>query len=120
MDRLKRLYSIPQSIKKAPGTHLVAFGILHEITAIVPLPLVYYYLSANDVKIPFPEQILEEGNKRVGKMMQYLGFETLDPKSQTMLHLATSYAVVKAAMPLRVGLSLLLTPGFARLLQFRR
>lgn len=100
--------------KSHPASHLASFAILHELTAIIPLPLVYFFLSTYDIPMPFPENVLAEGNRRMGKMLEYFGLGTLEENSKTMLHMATSYAVVKAAMPLRVGLCFLMTPWFAR------
>eukprot|EP00842_Homolaphlyctis_polyrhiza_P005545 jgi/Hompol1/5992/HPOL_000157-RA len=102
--------------KDAPASHLAAFAVLHEATAIVPLPLIYYLLVAVDARIPFPEDVLKEANRRVTKLMKAVGFDsaTLNDDSQAMIYMATSYAVVKALMPVRVALSLLMTPWLAR------
>ncbi|KAI8322915.1 hypothetical protein GQ54DRAFT_297083 [Martensiomyces pterosporus] len=93
---------------------MTAFAILHEVTAIVPLVGVYYVLSYFEPKVPFPEDVLKEGNRYVNKLREYLGWPRLDPGSPVLLHLATSYAIVKAAGPLRIAASLALTPWAAR------
>ncbi|RKO86758.1 hypothetical protein BDK51DRAFT_23545, partial [Blyttiomyces helicus] len=104
-----------QALRTAPGSHVVSFLTLHELTAIIPLPIVYFALDALDVRVPFPEDVLAEGNRRVGKMMVYFGIgEGIREDSQAMLRMATAYAVVKAAMPFRIGLCLVMTPWFAR------
>ncbi|TPX65712.1 hypothetical protein SpCBS45565_g04937 [Spizellomyces sp. 'palustris'] len=97
-----------------PGSHLVSFALLHELTAVVPLPLIYLLLSTCDLPIPFPEAVLAEGNKRMSKMLATFGWGPIEEGSQVMLHMATSYALVKAAMPLRIGLCFFMTPWFAR------
>ncbi|TPX59830.1 1-alkyl-2-acetylglycerophosphocholine esterase [Powellomyces hirtus] len=102
------------NFKSHPASHLVSFAILHELTAIVPLPLVYLLLSNSNIPIPFPEDVLAEGNKRMSYMLKYFGFEEMKQDSKAMLHMATSYAVVKAAMPIRIGLCVATTPWFAR------
>ncbi|KAJ2007951.1 hypothetical protein GGI04_001323 [Coemansia thaxteri] len=88
--------------------------VLHEVTAIAPLIGVYYALDYVQPKVPFPQSVLEEGNRRINKLRQYVGWEQLAADSPVLLHLATSYAVVKAAAPLRVAACLAMTPWFAR------
>ncbi|KAJ2849502.1 hypothetical protein GGI22_005523 [Coemansia erecta] len=97
-----------------PASHITAFALLHEVTAVVPLVGVYYALDYVEPKIPFPQAVLEEGNRYINKLRSYVGWEPLGADSQVLLHLATSYAVVKAAAPLRVAASVALTPWFAR------
>ncbi|KAI8821648.1 uncharacterized protein EV422DRAFT_489697, partial [Fimicolochytrium jonesii] len=98
-----------------PASHLVSFALLHELTAVIPLPLIYFLLSTTELPIPFPDDILADGNRRMGKMLKYFGVgEGIREDSKAMLYMATSYAVVKAAMPLRIGLCFVLTPWFAR------
>lgn len=62
----------------------------------MPLPIVYFVLAETGVKIPFPEQAMEEGNKFVGRVAKYYGWnlEGADG-ARMMLNMATSYAVVK-------------------------
>ncbi|KAI9208433.1 uncharacterized protein BJ171DRAFT_488896 [Polychytrium aggregatum] len=113
--RNKHLAKYAEQFRAAPGSHLVSFLVLHELTAIAPLPLLYFGLSYFDIQIPFPEEILAEGNRRMTRLLQLAGAPvSLRDDSQMMLHLVTSYALVKAAMPLRLGLSVFLTPYFAR------
>ncbi len=96
-----------------------SFAILHEITAIIPLPIVFYVIHSLDLSIPFPEDILQEANKKMKKMLVYFGINVdFAEDSKVMIELATTYAVVKALMPVRIGLSFLLTPAFARYLNF--
>ncbi|KAJ2747156.1 hypothetical protein GGI20_000770 [Coemansia sp. BCRC 34301] len=102
------------AFKERPGSHLTAFAILHELTAVVPLAGVYYALDYVRPKMPFPQSILEEGNRYINKLRTYVGWQQLDTSSPVLLHLATSYAIVKAAAPLRVAASLAMTPLFSR------
>ncbi|CAO3569501.1 unnamed protein product [Mortierella alpina] len=85
-----------EQFKNKPASYLVSFGILHELTAVVPLPIVYFALAETGLKIPFPEQAMEEGNKFVGRVARYYGWnlEGADG-ARVMLNMATSYAVVK-------------------------
>ncbi|KAI9471743.1 hypothetical protein BX667DRAFT_461188, partial [Coemansia mojavensis] len=97
-----------------PASHITAFAILHEITAIVPMFGVYYALDFYQPKTVFPEQVLQEGNRVVNKLRSYAGMDALDTKSPVLAHLALSYAVVKAAAPLRIAASIALTPWTAK------
>jgi len=91
---------------------------LHEITAIVPLPIIYYTIHTLDLSVPIPASFnayVEQGNVRMRKMVKYFGFDLdINDDSKVMLELATAYAIVKMMMPLRVGLSVYLAPFFAR------
>ncbi|KAF9165218.1 hypothetical protein DFQ26_000428 [Actinomortierella ambigua] len=93
-----------EQFKDKPASHFVAFAILHEVTAIVPLPLVYFGLTYTNTKIPFPEQALEEGNKFVGRVAKYYGWD-IDPSTtdgaRMMLNMASSYALVKVSTGVR-------------------
>ncbi|KAF9928190.1 hypothetical protein BGZ67_007098 [Mortierella alpina] len=94
--KLSRFRQYAEQFKNKPASHLLSFGILHEITAVVPLPIVYFALAETGLKIPFPEQAMEEGNKFVGRVAKYYGWslEGADG-ARVMLNMATSYAVVK-------------------------
>ncbi|KAJ2859692.1 hypothetical protein GGH94_005965 [Coemansia aciculifera] len=102
------------AFKQRPASHITAFAVLHELTAIVPLVGVYYALDYLQPQMPFPQSVLEEGNRYINKLRTYVGLQQLDADSPVLLHLATSYAVVKAAVPLRIAASLALTPWFSR------
>ncbi|KAJ1961548.1 hypothetical protein GGI12_003188 [Dipsacomyces acuminosporus] len=102
------------AFKDRPASHLTAFAILHEVTAVVPLVGVYYVINYFDLKVPFPEDALKEGNRYINKVRVYFGWSKLEDDSPILLHLATSYAIVKAAGPLRIAASVALTPWFAR------
>lgn len=57
-----------------------------------------------------------EGNRRINKIRTRYGFKELDSSSLVLVHLSMTYGIVKLLLPLRIGLSLLLTPYFASLL----
>ncbi|KAJ1561125.1 hypothetical protein HK405_004852, partial [Cladochytrium tenue] len=44
-------------LRSAPGSHLTAFLVLHEVTAVLPLPLVYYGLQATGLQVPLPASL---------------------------------------------------------------
>jgi len=94
--KLSKFRQYAEQFKNKPASHLISFGILHEITAVVPLPIVYFALVETGVKIPFPEQAMEEGNRFVQRVAKYYGWnlEGADG-ARMMLNMATSYAVVK-------------------------
>lgn len=94
--KLSKFRQYAEQFKNKPASHLISFGILHEITAIIPLPIVYFALIETGVKIPFPEQAIEEGNRFVGRVAKYYGWDLEGAEgARTMLNMATSYAVVK-------------------------
>lgn len=84
----------------------------------MPLPLIYYVIHKNDYSISIPEEyshFQREGNVRMKKMVKYFGFDLdLNDDSKVMIELATTYAIVKILMPVRVGLSIFMAPFFAR------
>ncbi|KAI9498368.1 hypothetical protein BDB00DRAFT_881252 [Zychaea mexicana] len=102
-----------EQFRHKPASYLTSFALLHEITAIVPLPIVYYTLDNSDIRIPVPEKAVAEGNRIMSKVRTRYGYEPLDPDSRVMVNLATSYAVVKAMLPLRIAASVALTPFMA-------
>ncbi|GJJ74808.1 hypothetical protein EMPS_07166 [Entomortierella parvispora] len=112
--KLSKFRQYAEQFKNKPASHLISFGILHEITAIVPLPIVYFALTETGVKIPFPDQAMEEGNKFVARVAKYYGWnmEGADG-ARMMLNMATSYAVVKTLIPLRLALCAWMTPWTA-------
>lgn len=78
-----------------PASYLTSFAILHELTAIVPLPVVYYFLDYTQLNIPVPEEYIAEGNRVVSKMRTKYGYEPLDSDSRAMVNMVATYAVVK-------------------------
>ncbi|KAK3808936.1 MAG: hypothetical protein JOS17DRAFT_765575 [Linnemannia elongata] len=112
--KMSKFRQYAEQFKNKPASHLISFGILHEITAVVPLPIIYFALVETGIKIPFPEQAIEEGNRFVGRVARYYGWDLEGADgARTMLNMATSYAVVKALMPLRLALCVWMTPWTA-------
>lgn len=56
---------------------------------------------------------LTEGNKKINRVRTRYGFEPLDESSMVLVNLSMTYAIVKILLPLRIGLSLMLTPWLA-------
>ncbi|KAJ3168842.1 hypothetical protein HDU88_001169 [Geranomyces variabilis] len=48
--------------------------------------------------IPFPEDVLAEGNRRMSGLCKMIGLSGIDDGSKVMLNMATAYAVVKSAL----------------------
>ncbi|KAF9916091.1 hypothetical protein BX616_004660 [Lobosporangium transversale] len=114
VKKLSKFKQYAEQFKNKPASHLIAFGLLHEVTAVVPLPIVYFALAQSGMTIPFPEQAMEEGNKFVTRVAKYYGWNLEgDTGARTMLNMATSYALVKAVMPLRLALCAWMTPWTA-------
>ncbi|KAJ3255971.1 hypothetical protein HK103_005778 [Boothiomyces macroporosus] len=120
MNRIKNWISrhsfkkVYEEMKQKPGANLSSFLLLHELTAIVPIPFIYYTFEFLDFDYPVPQEFLEEGNRRVGKMLEVFGLPKPDPESKAMLHLVSSYFLVKTMMPVRIAASLYLTPSLTR------
>lgn len=93
--------------KKHPASHFTSFLILHEVSALVPIPIVYFGLKSLNVQIPFPTDLVHIANDKVSKLLQFFNMPILEKDSQVMLHWATAYLIVKSLMPLRIGLSIL-------------
>jgi len=54
-----------------------------------------------------------EGNKKINRVRTRYGFKPLDESSLILVNLSMTYAIVKILLPLRIGLSLMLTPWLA-------
>jgi hypothetical protein len=87
-----------EQFKNKPGSYITTFVILHELTAIVPFPFIYYGLSWSDLHLPVPEQAIRQGNLIVNKVRVRYGFDALEPDNRAMVHLATTYAIVKVRL----------------------
>ena len=53
-----------QQLKERPASHLTAFAILHEITAVLPFPLIYFPLKWWKIgeSLPIPVEYLQGEN----------------------------------------------------------
>ncbi|KAJ3195929.1 Talin-1 [Irineochytrium annulatum] len=126
-------------LRAHPGSSLTAFMLLHELTALVPIPVFYWIITTTGVQVPIPEEAVRDAGNRMAKMLKKFGLKGLEPLEPTqeagagamsasedganstavqsarfLMDLGTSYAIVKALMPARVAVSLLLTPWFSR------
>jgi hypothetical protein len=57
-----------------------------------------------------------EGNKKINRVRTRYGFQPLDESSLVLVNLSMTYAIVKILLPLRIGLSLMLTPWLASII----
>ncbi|KXS18446.1 hypothetical protein M427DRAFT_29761 [Gonapodya prolifera JEL478] len=106
-----------ERLRERPGSYLTSFLVLHEVTAVGALPLVFYFLQNADVKwdTMFDQATLDDSSKRMSKAMKAIGVPwEVEDGSKVALNAAATYAIVKVAMPLRLALSFALTPAFAR------
>ncbi|KAG2196962.1 hypothetical protein INT46_004461 [Mucor plumbeus] len=84
-----------QQFKSKPGSYMTTFAVLHELTAVAPFPFIYWALDASSVKIPFPDNVVSEGNKFINKARVYYGYEPLEAENRVMINLVTTYCIVK-------------------------
>lgn len=119
-----------QQFKSKPGSYMTSFAILHELTAVAPFPFIYFALDNSSLKIPFPENIVAEGNKFINKARVYYKYPPLESDNRVMMNLVTTYCIVKvnyyttvkeksthsylqALLPLRIAASVAMTPFMA-------
>ncbi|KAF7731537.1 hypothetical protein EC973_009301 [Apophysomyces ossiformis] len=102
-----------QQFRDKPASYVTTFAVLHEVTAIVPFPFIYYVLDRVSWEVPVPDEVVAEGNRIMSKLRARYGYEPLEPQNRVMVNLATTYAIVKVLMPLRVAASVSMTPFFA-------
>jgi hypothetical protein len=127
--------------REAPASYITSLAILHELTAILPFPIIYYALDVTGFKLPLPEKAREEGEAFALRLIKRYGWGSSTPEtdtnneqttasdtmllrgaegglvdatSQVFINLAITYAIVKALMPVRIALSVAMTPWFAR------
>uniref|UniRef100_A0A0L0P7I6 Uncharacterized protein n=1 Tax=Candidozyma auris TaxID=498019 RepID=A0A0L0P7I6_CANAR len=105
----------------APVSHVTAFLILHELTAIVPLVGIWYLLhSYHDLlmvsSLDLPSWAIEKGTKIIDLAMVSFdwGNYSLNEKVQIIMEGAYAYVIVKALFPVRLAFSLLGMPWFAK------
>lgn len=117
------------ALRDQPLSTVTAFALLHEVTAIAPLPVFYWIFEHYDVlgegsSQYIPKTWTEEGERRMTKLLGYFGKEDVADSvawSRTLGHATMSYIAVKFLMPLRVALSLYCAPAFgARIAKFSK
>lgn len=134
-DRVSRLESrLPRflsrilvPLRNAPISHISAFLILHELTAVIPLfglAGAFHYFNwlppyISDLKW------FKDGTERFGNYARKKGWVKEESRGgrwfgrgesgvRVIVELATAYAIVKVLLPLRLVLSVWATPWFAR------
>lgn len=102
----------------APLSHVTAFLILHELTAIVPLVGFWYLFHKYHWMIPMdlPTWAIERGSKIIDSSLERFDFSTysVGDKFAIVTEGAYAFVVVKFLLPLRILLSVTLMPSFAR------
>lgn len=138
--RLPRfLRHVTTPLRNAPVSHITAFLILHEITAIVPLFGLAAFFHYTDYlpKSLSEGKLVRDGTEKFGRWLRKKGWisqedadasvveaEALDGGQGQMVtrdngvkivvELATAYAITKAMLPARLLVSVWGTPWFAR------
>lgn len=127
-SRLPRfLQRIVTPLRNAPISHITAFVILHEITAIVPLfglAAAFHYWEWLPPYISEGKWV-KDGTEKFSKWVKKRGWITEEERSgrwwgrgeggvRVVVELATAYAITKALLPFRLVLSVWATPWFAR------
>ena len=98
-----------------PTSHLISFLLLHELTAILPLPLLYMGFTYFDVNFSIPVDSLSSYVSSVTKLLTWLKLDQISIwDSNSILKLATCYGIVKASLPIRLSLCVYWTPWFSR------
>ncbi|CAH2353051.1 hypothetical protein CLIB1423_09S01706 [[Candida] railenensis] len=102
----------------APFSHLTAFIILHEISAIVPLIGLWYVFHQNHDYIPvdLPTWAVEKAMKVIDKGLATFDFSdySVSDKAKFLMEGAYAYAITKALFPIRIIFSATFMPWFAR------
>lgn len=102
----------------APFSHVTAFIVLHELTAIVPLIGIWWVLHKYQVHVPLdlPTWAVDKGTAIIDKLLESFDFTkfTLNDKFRLIMEGGYAYVIVKFLLPLRLVVSLGLMPWFAR------
>jgi len=114
----QRLRHYVERLRGAPGSHITSFLVLHEITAIAPVIGLFYafhQLNWTPASV-LPDAWVEKGTKRMERVAHKYGCESLKGEKgiKMVLEGGAAFAVVKALLPLRIAVSLAMTPWFAR------
>lgn len=103
--------------KNAPLSYVTSFLIVHEITAILPLFGLWWYFNKYDFIPPgLPDWLIVKGMSVIDKLLETQGwsFLNMENSARVVMQGAAAYALVKATLPVRIPISLLMTPPFAR------
>lgn len=125
----KFLQGYTTSLINAPLTHISAFLLLHELTAVVPLfglAATFHYTKwmppfigegkwVSDGVEKFGSYFRKKGwLGEEGKARRYKWWGRGEGGTRIVVEFATAYAITKALLPLRLILSVSVTPWFAR------
>nr|OQO29609.1 hypothetical protein B0A51_01600 [Rachicladosporium sp. CCFEE 5018] len=124
-SRLPRfLRHITTPLRTAPLSHITAFLLLHELTAILPLLALATAFHQYDYLPPYISEgkWVKEGTVKFGGYMKrkgWIGSEgswwgTGEGAVRVVVEVATAWAVVKLLLPVRLLVSVWGTPWFAR------
>ncbi|KAK5728332.1 hypothetical protein LTR15_001467 [Elasticomyces elasticus] len=129
----KFLHRYTTPLRNAPVSHISAFLILHELTAIVPLfglAALFHYTNYLPPLISEGKWVAE-GTEKFGRYLRRKGWISQADEDKAegrsgkwfgrgeggvriVVELATAYAITKALLPIRLVLSVWGTPWFAR------
>ena len=114
MNKLRAL--VRAKFPHSPPAYVTAFLILHEVTAIVPLPLIYFSLpdsltaSSGNWKSLFPTDRMEFISTKLEKL-------THAPSVDMVIKATIAYSITKILLPARIAISLYYTPALGYRLQ---
>ncbi|TKA83599.1 hypothetical protein B0A55_00405 [Friedmanniomyces simplex] len=132
LPRFLHRFTVP--LRNAPVSHITAFLILHELTAIIPLFGLAAFFHYSNWLPPYISEgkWVSEGTEKFGRYLRRKGWiseaegdEVSGGRSgqwwgtgeggvRVVVELATAYAITKALVPLRLVVSVWGTPWFAR------
>lgn len=102
----------------APVSHVTAFLILHELSAIVPLVGIWYVFHKYQWSIPLdlPSWAIDKGTHIIDKSMAQFDFRnfSFQEKANFIMEGAYAYVIVKGLFPVRIIFSVLSMPWFAK------
>ncbi|KAK4542272.1 hypothetical protein LTR36_006925 [Oleoguttula mirabilis] len=129
LPRFLRRFVAP--LRNAPLSHITAFIILHELTAIVPLFGLAAFFHYSNWLPPYISEgkWVSQGTEKFGRYLRKKGWISAEDDDEArsgrwwgrgeggvrvVVELATAYAITKALLPLRLVVSVWGTPAFAR------
>lgn len=104
---VSRFRKYSQHLRAKPVSFVVSFAILHEITAVLPLPV--FYLAFQTIPETYITGWVDHGDLRA-RADRVLARYNFPLDSRSISSLAASYLVVKALLPVRLGLCIYLAP----------
>jgi hypothetical protein len=106
----------------SPISYSISFLLLHEVTAIVPFPLVFSALYALDISPPGDVDLIlsnynltnSKDKEKAENFANRIATKFFTPdNTKIFMQLVTTYAIVKLMFPVRIALSAYLTPSVA-------